>query len=362
MKIVIFCHSLVSDWNHGNAHFLRGIATELMSRGHHVEVYEPRDAWSRRMLLADEGPGAEVEFHAAFPTLQSTVYDYDTIDLDVVFDGTDLVLVHEWNEWRFIARLGRHASRFPKVRMLFHDTHHRAVSAPDDIGGLDLSGYDGVLAFGRVIRDIYLERGWADRSWVWHEAADTRIFHPHPEIPRERDLVWIGNWGDEERTRELEAYLLEPARVLELRSTIHGVRFPDTARERIARAGFSYRGWVPNHEVPKVLAAHRATVHVPRRPYVRSLPGVPTIRVFEALACGIPLVCSPWEDTEGSFEPGRDFLVARDPEEMQWFLKRVLYDDSLAEDIAEHGRSTILERHTCGHRVDELLQIYEEVV
>jgi len=47
MRVVMFCHSLVSDWNHGNAHFLRGVCAELIARGHSVGVYEPRDAWSR---------------------------------------------------------------------------------------------------------------------------------------------------------------------------------------------------------------------------------------------------------------------------------------------------------------------------
>ena len=57
--------------------------------------------------------------------------------------------------------------------------------------------------------------------------------------------------------------------------------------------------------MPEVFARFRVTVHVPRRPYVEALPGIPTIRVFEALACGIPLVCAPWDDAEGLFTPGR---------------------------------------------------------
>ena len=47
MRLVFFVHSLVSDWNHGNAHFLRGVVRELIARGHDVRVYEPEDAWSR---------------------------------------------------------------------------------------------------------------------------------------------------------------------------------------------------------------------------------------------------------------------------------------------------------------------------
>src|SRR3954469_8881034 len=58
MRIVIFCHSLASDWNHGNAHFLRGVCSELVARGHDVAVYEPHDAWSAQNLVAEAGESA----------------------------------------------------------------------------------------------------------------------------------------------------------------------------------------------------------------------------------------------------------------------------------------------------------------
>jgi spore maturation protein CgeB len=113
--------------------------------------------------------------------------------------------------------------------------------------------------------------------------------------------------------------------------------------------------------VPEVFARHAVTVHVPRRPYVEALPGIPTIRPFEALACGIPLVSSPWEDSDGLFREGWDYLVARDGREMRELVRAVLSDGSLARSLAQHGLHTILERHTCGHRVDELLRIAAEL-
>lgn len=360
MKIVFFVHSLVSDWNHGNAHFLRGVVRELTNRGHQVDVYEPSRAWSRVNLVEHEGTDAEDAFHEAFPSLKSHVFDPQTVDLEAVLDGADMVIVHEWNEPSFIAEVGRHATRFPRAQVYFHDTHHRAATGPAEVASLDLHGYTGVLAFGRVIRDLYLANGWARRAWVWHEAADTEIFRPLPHIAPEADLVWIGNWGDEERADELEEFLFEPARVLQLRGTIYGVRYPQEARERIATAGLSYAGWIPNHEVPKTFARHRLTVHVPRRPYVERLPGIPTIRVFETLACGIPLLTAPWDDSEHLFEPERDYLVATDGGDMQRLLKELLHEPELAGQLAEQGRQTILARHTCGHRADELIAIYEE--
>ena len=99
------------------------------------------------------------------------------------------------------------------------------------------------------------------------------------------------------------------------------------------------------------------TVHIPRRPYARALPGIPTIRVFEALACGIPLVSAPWDDCEGLFHPGDDYLVAADGAAMRSHLAALPADPDLAETLAARGRATIAARHSCDHRLDELLAI-----
>jgi spore maturation protein CgeB len=103
-----------------------------------------------------------------------------------------------------------------------------------------------------------------------------------------------------------------------------------------------------------VFARHRVTVHIPRRPYVEALPGIPTIRPFEALACGIPLVSAPWPDTERLFRPG-DLRWARDGEEMEEQLRAAV------EGPRHDGLATIRERHTCAHRVDRLLEILDEL-
>lgn len=355
MKFVLFYHSLVSDWNHGNAHFLRGIVGELLARGHRVDVYEPHDGWSRQQLEKEHGRTAVEEFQRRFPQLRSQLYDLRTLDLEEALDQADVALVHEWNAPALVAGVGRHAPI--GCRVLFHDTHHRSVSAPEEMARYPLDRYDGVLAFGEAVRQQYLRLGWSRSAWTWHEAADTRVFYPRVPAELEGDLVWIGNWGDEERSRELDEFLIQPVRRLGLSARIHGVRYPKQALAALKQAGIDYRGWLPNYRAPEVFSRFRVTAHVPRRPYVRALPGIPTIRVFEALACGIPMVCAHWPDAEGLFAPGRDYLVAHDGEEMQRHLRDVVNDPALAADLVEHGLRTIQSRHTCTHRVDELLSI-----
>jgi len=360
VNVVLFCHSALSDWNHGNAHFLRGIAVELQSRGHRVAIYEPADAWSVQGLLADHGDVALDAARRAFPSLHPVRYR-EPLDLDAVLHGADLVIVHEWNHHDLVRQIGDHHRRSGRYTLLFHDTHHRSVSDVSSVAAYDLADYDGVLAFGDVVRERYVVRGWAARAWTWHEAADLRVFNPHPEITPHADLVWIGNWGDGERSEELREFLIGPIAALGLDATVHGVRYPAEALEELQAAGIRYGGWLPNYRVPLAFAAHRVTVHVPRRPYVEHLHGIPTIRPFEAMACGIPLVSAPWDDVEGLFRAGDDYLVARDGAEMRRHLHDVLNDQDFAEHLSRHGRQTILDRHTCTHRVDELLAIVQSI-
>ncbi|HJV34551.1 CgeB family protein, partial [Geomonas sp.] len=175
------------------------------------------------------------------------------------------------------------------------------------------------------------------------------------------DVVWIGNWGDDERSEEIREFFVEPVRRLGLKGMVYGVRYPDKALRLLSEAGIGYGGWLPNFEVPKVFNRFRMTVHIPRRPYVTALPGIPTIRPFEALACGIPLLSAPWEDTDGLFAAGKDILFAQDGAEMEKLMQALLDQPRRARQLATHGRMTILARHTCGHRIDQLMVICREL-
>jgi len=361
LNVALFCHSIVSDWNHGNAHFLRGIATELIERGHEVRIYEPTGGWSLSNLIANHGTSALKLFHQFYPQLHSRFYDPHSIDLDRELDCVDLVIVHEWNDAVLVRRVGEHRARTRRFTLLFHDTHHREVSEPDPNMRCDLRNYDGVLAFGHALRELYLRECRTQRAWVWHEAADTRVFRPPLSAERNRDLVWIGNWGDGERTAALHKFLILPIREESIDASIYGVRYPENALRQIHDAGILYEGWIPNFEVPRVFAQFKVTVHIPRGLYVEALPGIPTIRVFEALACGIPLICAPWNDAENLFQAGSDYLVAYDTEDMRRKCRAVINDPSFADELSDRGLRAIRDRHTCAHRVNELLKIHAEL-
>ncbi len=379
MHVVLFTHSLVSDWNHGNAHFVRGVARQLKRLGCTLRILERANNWSVQNLRQDHGEAAVDAYREAYPELSSETYrladaEDDTADpmcpslLDKLLAGANLILFHEWNDPRLCGQIGRWHAGHPRPAggraCLFHDTHHRLITKPNEIQQYDLAHYDGVLAFGDVLAERYRDAGLTDRAWTWHEAADTVTFHPLPDSPawgdKPWDLVWVGNWGDDERTAELHEFLLEPASRLGLRVKVHGVRYPHHAKAALQQAGITYGGYLPNHRAPDALAEARLTVHVPRRPYVEALPGIPTIRPFEAMACGVPLVCSPWDDAEGLFHPS-DYRTAADGHEMQQHLSDLLDHPEMAAAQADKALQTIRDHHTCQHRAVQLLEIVEEL-
>ena len=364
MKIVFFVHSLVSDWSHGNAHFLRGLVSSLMSRGHDVVSCERWRNWSTQSLFEDHGHGPIVEYARLFPDHDIRVYGgWESIveEVDELTRGADVVIVHEFNEPELVGAVGHVRRRRGDFALLFHDTHHRPLSSPWEVARLNLQPYDGVLAYGDSLARLYRADFGQERVWTFHEAADTSVFFPR-EAERHDDVVWIGNWGDEERTREIREYLVDSARLLpELRFAVHGVRYPDQGLREIAEAGIEFRGWIANYKVPEAFARAKMTLHIPRGPYLDALPGIPTIRPFEALACGIPLLSTPWPDVEGLFRPGVDHIRVESPSEMREQMLRLAHDPDACARLAENGLATIHERHTCDHRAEQLEAIVEEI-
>ncbi len=366
LRIVYFAHSLRSDWNNGNAHFLRGLMRSLVALGHQVLIFEPEHEWSIDNLLTEsKGSRSLADFLRTYPDLHIQTYTPD--DTDTAWQSrladTDIVILHEWNPPALASKLLllRKALGF---RLLFHDTHHRASSSPGQIRAFRLNEFDGILAFGEALRNLYRERFGLTRVWTLHEAADTSVFRPLDGVEEKNAVVWIGNWGEGERSAEIREFLLQPAANLRnlITTHIYGVRYPEDGLEALRECGVEYGGYLPNLDAPAVYAASRATVHIPRQQYTSpAMTGIPTIRVFEALACGIPLISAPWRDTEHLFREG-DFLFASNVGETAERLRHLLTYPEEAKDQAARGRETILARHTCDHRALELTSICEEVL
>jgi spore maturation protein CgeB len=378
MKIVLFCHSLTSDWGHGAAHYLRGVVGELQAAGHAVDVYEPEEGWSRRSLLADQGQAALVAFATRFPALRSRRYRPGEPNLERALAGADVVLVDEWTDPTLVAAIGAHRASRGTYRLLFHDGHHRPLADRLAWDDLELHCYDAALVGDAALADVYARRARRPHGvHTWPAAADLRVLDRRDrsagfEPPPHSDLVWIGDFHDHDES-VLEEFLLHPIRSLNLRATIYGVRYPSRARMALERAGADYRGYLPDHAAPWALVRARITISLPRRAgaldgsSALADPGAeadgapaapaPPSRPFAALACGVPVVSAAPEDPDALFEPGRDILPARSGREMAAQIAALLSDPAKARALAVQGRAAVLARHTCAHRVAALIEI-----
>lgn len=408
MRFALFSHSVRSDWNNGHAHFLRGLVRALLSKGHEVACYEEAGNWSVSNLVAARGWRPLVESRRCFPFLRPRLYNADlpapsgsasryapprlagerlsaspsdpTTRLDTSPHTTsplerrlhrelaevDVVIIHEWTaiENPALLDLLLRLKRAYGFVLFFHDNHYRILTQPVRMARLGLDRCDAVLAFSPSIAAAYRQVLGLDPKAVHvvHEAADTALFHPLPPDPRQPmdDALFVGNWGGRDRAAELRAFLFRPARHVrpQRRFALYGVRYPPEVLRVIQRFyGVDYRGWLPNHHVPAALARARVVLHVPRRQYVKVLYGTPTIRVFEALACGSALVSTPWPDTDGLFRAGEDYVVAETPAQLEEALQWLWSDETARLRLGRSGLQRILAAHTCNHRAEQILGI-----
>ena len=285
MRVVMFCHSLVSDWNHGNAHFLRGVvARAARARPRGRASTSRATAGAVANLCASTATAALDAFRAAYPGAASrSATTPATLDLDAALDGADLVLVHEWNDPELVARASaRTARRSGRYRAAVPRHAPPLRHRPRGDGRATTSrDYDGVLAFGDVIRDLYLRarlgrsaRGPGTRPPTPASSAPLRRREPRGRSRLDRQL---GRRRAHRRAARVPARAGARARPARARATACAIPSdaPRALRRRRHRATAAGCRTI---DVPAVFARYRVTVHVPRRPYVEALPGIPTIR------------------------------------------------------------------------------------
>ena len=156
----------------------------------------------------------------------------------------------------------------------------------------------------------------------------------------------------------LERLLLEPARRMpQQRFVVAGPLYPDTL---VWPANVERLDHVPPAGHPAFYAASRFTLNVTRADMV-AVGYSPSIRLFEAAACGAPILSDRWAGIETLFTPGEDFLMARSGAEMERHLAALRDDADLRAALVARGLATVRARHTCAHRVDELMGVLDRI-
>jgi glycosyltransferase involved in cell wall biosynthesis len=366
MHVVLFCQPLLSDCEYDGAQFLRGVATELSWRGHDVHLYESAPPDASDDLIGEQQRGDD--FRRAYPRLQRVLYHEDSLDRHRSLAGADLVIAGADINPAVLDTLGRWRASHKQGRLLLYANQPLPTAVAQSHF---LPHFDGILASSQSLRGRLLAQSGVKRAWTWREAVDTRIFPPLYSNSSARDVVLMGSWPEEQEQGQWRACLYEAMQSLDLKIWFYGRDYPDNAgpatggqagRQRLIR----YGGWQPAFSLPRQLNRFRVAIYLPfenpagcPRPRQRDWPLI-------AMACGIPLLALQ-KQTDAPLlpdlvQPGRDYLPARTGQELKAHLRAVLYDPTAAHLLGAQARQTLLESHTCAHRTDELLDIYDTLL
>jgi spore maturation protein CgeB len=218
-----------------------------------------------------------------------------------------------------------------------------AYLSPDLVPRFDL-----YLSFtgGPTLR-LLEERHGAKRARALYCSVDPALYHPEHRAAR-WDLGYLGTYSDD-RQPTLERLLIEPARRGAGRFVVAGPQYPATidwpeAVERIEH--------LPPKEHRAFYTAQRFTLNVTRQDMVRA-GYAPSVRLFEAAACGVPIVSDRWAGLETLFEPGREVVIADDARDVIAALTEMPEDARIA--MGRAARERVLREHTAAHRAAELL-------
>jgi len=354
MKIVIFGLTISSSWGNGHATLWRGLVGNLLRQGHRVAFYE-----------------RDVFYYAAHR------------DLDSLPSGGELRLYDDWQAIAFAARReladadaalvtsycpdGIAAAELvlssaAKARIFYDlDTpitlaRLSAGESVDYIGPRGLQDFDLVLSYtgGTALSELKHRLG-ARRAEALYGSVDPDVHHPEAPLPHYRaDLSHLGTYA-EDRQSALEALFVAPARHLpDRRFVIGGAQYP---ADFPWAANIHFVRHLPPGEHAAFFSSSRWTLNVTRRS-MAAMGFCPSGRMFEAAACGAPLISDWWEGLDSLFEPGEEIVIARSSADVVAALG-MSDDERLA--LARRVRERVLAEHSAAKRAGELVALVESV-
>ncbi|HYD75019.1 CgeB family protein [Ramlibacter sp.] len=345
LSIVILGLSITSSWGNGHATTYRALVRELVAAGHEVLFLErdqpwyagnrdlPQPPWGRTALY-----GSLAELHDRFAEAVRTA--------DLVIVGSFVPQGAQVGDWVQAEAGGVKA---------FYDIDTPVTLAKLGRGEHDylrpdqVAGYDLYLSFtgGPTLDRLEREFG-SPRARVLYCSVDPQLYYPEPQ-PAAWDLGYMGTYSDD-RQPGVDRLLLQPARAWgDGRFIVAGPQYPAGI---VWPANVEYRPHLPPAEHRAFYNRQRFTLNITRADMVQA-GWSPSVRLFEAAACGTPIVSDRWAGLETLFTPGREIVLADGPAEVLAVLRDLGEDERLA--MAERARRRILERHTAAHRARELV-------
>ncbi len=350
MRLVVLGLSLSSSWGNGHATTFRALLGAFAAREHDILFLERDVPWyggaARDLVDPDFCRLAFYDDLAGLAAFEPEIADADAVVVgSYVPDGR---------------AVGALVQRRARGVTAFYDIDTPVTVAALDRGACDylapdlIPGYDLYLSFtGGPMLDRLAREFGSPRPRALYCCVDPDRYRPGPSEPR-WDLSYLGTYSDD-RQPVLERLMLEPARrAPHLRFVVAGPQYPDAIAwpanvERIQHVG-------PDQHAA-FYGSSRFTLNVTRADMVRA-GWSPSVRLFEAAACGTAMISDPWEGLDAIFEPGRDILVARDADTVLGALTGMSEPDRQA--LGASGRARVLDAHTAAHRAAELERHIDE--
>jgi spore maturation protein CgeB len=348
---IVFCGlSITSSWGNGHATNYRALVRELSARGHDVLFLERDVPWYASERDLPEPPWGRTELYGSLEELEKYADDVAAADLVVIGSFVpEGVAVAEW----VLAHAGG--------AVAFYD-----IDTPVTLGKLrrEDAEYLSPALVGRF--DLYLsftggptlgvleEEFGARRALAFYCLVDPAAYRPLQETPY-WDLGYLGTYSND-RQPGLERLLIEPARQMpEGDFAVAGPQYPEEIEwpENVERIDH-----IAPDDHPGFYASQRFTLNVTRAP-MREAGWSPSVRLFEAAACAVPVISDRWDGLDQIFTPGEEILVADSPEDVVRYLAETGEDKRLA--LGERARARVLAEHTAERRCEQLEQEVAEV-
>ena len=344
LRIAILGLSITSSWGNGHATTYRGLVRELTARGHDVVFLERDVPWYAAHRDMPEPPFGRTALYAGFEELQAR-FEEEVRDADLVIVGSFVpegVAVGDW-----VQRTARGITAFYDI-----DTPvtlaRLARGEHDYLAPRQVAGYDLYLSFtgGPTLRRLEREYG-SPRARVLYCSVDPALYFPE-QREKQWDLGYMGTYSDD-RQPGVDRLLLEPARRhAQGRFVVAGPQYPQGIRWP---ANVDYKPHLPPAEHRAFYNSQRYTLNITRADMIAA-GWSPSVRLFEAAACGTPIVSDRWNGIETLFAPGREIVLADRTEDVLQVLRQAGEDERLR--MAERARERILAGHTAAHRAQEL--------
>jgi spore maturation protein CgeB len=343
VKVVFLGLSITSSWGNGHATNYRALVRELAERGHDVLFLERDAPWYAAQRDLPRPPWGRMELYDSLDDLEWHKDDVAAADLTVVGSYVpEGVAVAEWALERAGGAVAFYDIDTP-VTLGKLRRGDREYLAPELVGRFDF-----YLSFtGGPTLEVLEEEFGARRAIAFHCLVDPQAYRPVEAAPR-WDLGYLGTYSDD-RQPVLERLLSEPAaRLPEAAFAVAGPQYPESIRwpgnvERIEH--------VAPGDHPAFYAAQRFTLNVTRAE-MRAAGWSPSVRLFEAAACGVPVISDRWEGLDSLFLPGEEILIADSADDVVGFLCEVGEEERRA--IAARARERVLAEHTAARRCGQL--------